>query len=45
MAGGCACSAAGCPGLAAWLAAMEGGRGGAATWQDPGTDQRVMQVR
>ena len=35
---------AGCPRLAAWLVAMEGSRGGAATMQDAGTDQRVHQA-
>lgn len=36
--------ASGCPRFASWLAAMESSRGGAATWQTPGTDQRVMQA-
>ena len=36
--------ASGCPHFAAWLEAIEGSRGGVATWQSPGTDQRVMQA-
>jgi glutathione S-transferase len=35
---------AGCPRFAAWLAAIESSPGGMATWQTPGTDQRVMQA-
>lgn len=35
---------ASCPRFAAWLAAIEKTRGGMATWQTPGTDQRVMQA-